>query len=313
MAGSGTRIVKKITKSCLMIWTVFWYLLKNQRVISVIPPVWILLNFTETHSERKKRQMETRKFRVVSFAALAVVAMAGGFPAGAAAGASGPEEGEGAAYRGSSACPDLAHTPLFRSKGLEYIHTMAYAEALHVVSGGKSQFAPPPVPPEWQTAATNWTIHLVTHEAGLAPQWLMGILWPRFSSEENPCDPRLLYKASLEYRARPGNGNTPVLFPYYAPMAARELEEMMRPLSGRVERIAGKITTAEQVGAAECSPQKVARAKELLGTARRATAEYHYDPVVIEPFYALADRAAEELLEERRMAAATGFRCFSNN
>jgi len=274
-------------------------------------PVWELLIFPETSPGRENRNM--RENGIVSFAALVFVAVASGSHAGAIALASGPGEENGVAYQGAYACPDLAHTPLFRSKGLEYVHTMAYAEALLVVAGGKSRFAPPPVPPEWQSAATNWTIHLLTHEAGLTPRGLMGVLWPRFSSEDNPCDPRLLHKASLEYRARTGNGNAPVLFPYYAPMAARELEEMLRPLSGRVDRIASKITTAEQVGAAECAPEKVARAKELLETARRATAEYHYDGVVIEPFYTLAEGAAEELMEERRMAAAGGFRCFSRN
>ncbi|GAB4233527.1 MAG: hypothetical protein OHK0028_09370 [Deltaproteobacteria bacterium] len=252
-----------------------------------------------------------KRHRLAIIAALTVVTFAGGVPS--VIHAFDPADGDGIAYQGSYACPDLGQTPLFRSKGLEYVHTMAYAEALLVVAGGRSRFAPPPVPSGWQSAASNWIVHLLTHEAGLTPQWLMGILWPRFSSEENPCDPRLLYKASLEYRARPGNGNAPVLFPYYAPMAAHELEEMLRPLSGRVDRVATKIATAEGVGASECSPDKVARAKELLETARRATAEYHYDRVVIEPFYTLAERAAEELMEERRMAAANGFRCYSSN
>ncbi|MBI5906301.1 MAG: hypothetical protein HZB86_12285 [Deltaproteobacteria bacterium] len=251
-----------------------------------------------------------KRIQFVLVVVLAAAAVSGGMRVAAVAGSA---EKEGTVYSGSFICPDLAHTELFRAKGLEYVHTMAFAEALLTVAGGRSTFAPPPVPQEWQAAASNWTVHLATHEAGLAPQWLMGTFWPRFSSEENACDPALLHKASLEYRAQPGNGEAAVLFPYYPGMAAHDLEEMIVPLSGRLDRVSSRIATAEQVGAKECVPGKVARAKELLETARRATAEYHYDGVVIEPFFARAESAAEELIEERRMAAAFGFSCYSKN
>jgi len=251
-----------------------------------------------------------RIFRVVPIVIASLVAVSGGMRAAAMAGSA---EGDGIVYSGSTICPDLAHTGLFRAKGLEYVHTMAFAEAMLAVAGGRSKFAPSPVPQEWQAAAANWTVHLATHEAGLAPQWLMGTIWPRFSSEENSCDPQLLHKASLEYRAQPGNGKAAVVFPYYPKMAAHDLEEMIAPLSARMDRASTKIATAEQVGARDCVPEKVARAKELLETARRATAEYHYDGLVIEPFFTRAENAAEELMEERRMAAASGFSCYSKN
>jgi hypothetical protein len=248
--------------------------------------------------------------RLMPFMIASLLAVSEGMPATAIAASA---EGDGAPYTGSFICPDLAHTELFRAKGLEYVHTMAFAEAMLAVAGGRSKFAPGPVPLEWQSAAANWTVHLATHEAGLAPQWLMGAIWPRFSSDENACDPQLLYKASLEYRAQPGNEKAAVLFPYYPKMAAHDLEEMIVPLSGRLDRVSSKIATAEQVGAKDCVPAKVARAKELLETARRATAEYHYDGIVIEPFFTRAENAAEELIEERRMAAASGLSCYSKN
>jgi hypothetical protein len=248
--------------------------------------------------------------RVAPIVIASLVAVSWGVPAAATAGSA---EGDGTVYSGSFICPDLAQTELFRAKGLEYVHTMAFAEAMLAVAGGRSKFAPSPVPQEWQAAAANWTVHLATHEAGLAPQWLMGTIWPRFSSEENSCDPQLLYKASLEYRAQPGNGGAAVVFPYYPKIAAYDLEEMIVPFSGRVDRVSSKIATAEQVGSRDCVPEKVARAKELLETARRATAEYHYDGLVIESFFARAENAAEELMEERRMAAASGFTCYSKN
>ncbi len=248
--------------------------------------------------------------RAISIVAASLVIVSGGMESAATAG---PAEGGGSVYGGSFICPDLAQTELFRAKGLEYIHTMAFAEALLAVAGGRSKHSSPPVPQEWQATAANWTVHLATHEAGLAPQWLMGTIWPRFSSEEGVCDPELLYKASLEYKGQPGNEGAAVIYPYYPKMAEHELEGMIAPLSGRVERISAKIVTAVSVGAMDCEPGKVAHAKELLETARRATAEYHYDTIVIEPFYTRAEAAAEELVEERRMAAASGFTCYTKN
>lgn len=246
-------------------------------------------------------------FRAGLIVIASAVAVSGGMQTTVMAGSA---EGDGIVYSGSSICPDLAHTGLFRAKGLEYVHTMAFAEAMLAVAGGRSKYAPTPVPQEWHAAAANWTMHLATHGAGLAPQWLMGI---RFSSEENSCDPQLLHKASLEYRAQPGNGGAAVIFPYYPPMAAHDLEGMIAPLSGRLDRVSSKIATAEQAGAKDCVPGKVAHAKELLETARGAAAEYHYDGVVIEPFFTRAENAAEELMEEGRMAASSGFICRSKN
>jgi len=252
--------------------------------------------------------MKIYRAGLIVFASL--VAVSGVMRAAAMAGSA---EGDGTVYGDSFICPDLGHTGLFREKGLEYVHTMAFAEAMLAVAAGRSKFAPAPVPQEWQAAAANWTVHLATHEAGLAPQRLMGTFWPRFSSEENVCDPRLLHKASLEYRAQPGNGNAAVVFPYYPPIAGYDLEVMILPISGRLDRILSKIATAERAGANDCVPGKVARAKELVETARRATAEYHYDGAVIGPFFTRAENAAEELMEERRMAAASGFICYSKN
>jgi len=248
--------------------------------------------------------------RLIPFMIASLLAVSEGVPATAIAASA---EGDGAPYTGSFICPDLAHTELFRAKGLEYVHTMAFAEAMLAVAGGRSKFAPTPVPQEWQAAAANWTVHLATHEAGLAPRWPMGTFWPRFSSEENSCDPQLLHKASLEYRTQPGNGNAAVVFPYYPKMAAYDLEVMIEPLSGRLDRVSSRIATAEHVGAKDCVPGMVAHAKELLETARRAATEYHYDGAVIEPFFSRAENAAEELTEERRMAAASGFICYSKN
>jgi hypothetical protein len=96
-------------------------------------------------------------------------------------------------------------------------------------------------------------------------------------------------------------------------MASHELEEMLRPLSLRIGRISSKIEAAERAGAKECSPGKVARAKKLLETARRSTAEYHYHGDLLGTFFAPAELAAEELMEERRFAVARGIKCFSTN
>jgi hypothetical protein len=248
--------------------------------------------------------------RVVLILTASLLAVSGAMRTAASAGS---EEKDGTAYGGSFLCPDLAHTELFRAKGLEYVHTMVFAEAMLAVAGGRSVFAAPPVPHEWQDAAANWSAHVAMHEAGLSPRLLGGAIQPRFSSEENSCEPELLYRASLEYRAQPGNGGAAVVFPYYPPIAAHDLEKMIATLSGRLDRISSKIASAMQAGATKCAPGKVADAKELLEIARRVPSEYHYDAIVVEPFFARAESAAEGLIEEKGRTAASGFVCFSKN
>lgn len=249
--------------------------------------------------------------RAVSIASLSLVLLSG--PNAATILAGGPELSGKTVPRGAFLCPDLARTELFRSKGLKYVHTLPFAEAISAVAGGKSSFAPPPVPAEWQDASSRWLMHLLTHEAGLLPDSLLLPLGEGFSSEEDPCDPQLLHKSSLEYRARSGNESTGVVYPYFVPIAAHELEKMILPHSVRAERIAATIEQAERMGAAECLPGLVGEAKTALDGARRVAAERHYDAVVLEPSFADAERLADALAEGRRVAAAQGVPCVGGN
>jgi len=210
-------------------------------------------------------------------------------------------------------CPDLASTDLFRSKGLQYVHTLAFAEAVAAVAGGTSPFAPQPVPKEWSSVAAQWYLHLVAHDAETPGAQMPPLRWEGFSADDAPCDPVLLHKASLEYRSIPGNGKAGVLFPYYVPIAAHELEEKILALARRGERIAAKIALAERMGAAQCSPGTVAKAKAGLEGANRIAANDHYSPEFSDPTYGAAERLADELTEGRRIAAALGITCYTGN
>jgi hypothetical protein len=245
--------------------------------------------------------------RIASIGFLSLLALSGIMAANAPAGESVPASK--GAPEAAFLCPDLARTGLFRSKGLGYLHTLEFAEAVSAVAGGRSSFAPPPVPEDWKDASSRWLMHLMTHEAGILPGSVLLPLGEGFSSEESPCDPQLLHKSSLEYRSRPGNGSAGVVYPYYVPMAAHELEKVILPHSVRAGRIAATIELAERMGAAACSPTLVEAAKEALDGARRAAAERHYDAVSLEPSFSDAERLADELSEGRRLAAAQGVPC----
>ena len=209
-------------------------------------------------------------------------------------------------------CPDLARTELFRSKGLEYVHTLEFAEAVATVARGNSPFAPKPVPAEWGTVAAQWYLHLAAHDAERSAGHLTPVQWKRFSADEEPCDPVLLHKASLEYRATHGNAKAGVVYPYYAPMGAAELQETIGRLDDLSEHVASKIELAERMGASQCSPRDVARAVEALGNAQRIAAAHHFDPDYAERPFLVAERLADDLLESRRTATALGFVCVSS-
>ncbi|MFA6147821.1 MAG: hypothetical protein WC899_06410 [bacterium] len=208
-------------------------------------------------------------------------------------------------------CPDLAITDLFRSKKLEYVHTLEFAEAMATVARGESPFAPQPVPNEWNSMVAQWYLHLFTADAAAAAGDPPSQPRMRFSAEEEPCDPALIHKASLEYRATHGNGKVSVVYPYYVPMGASELQEKIGRIDGLSERVASKIGLAERTGASKCSPGDIARAEKALELALRTAAAHHYDPDFAKPPFLEAERLADDLVENRRIANAMGFVCVS--
>jgi hypothetical protein len=78
------------------------------------------------------------------------------------------------------------------------------------------------------------------------------------------------------------------------------------------EKIATMIVKAEQLGARECSPRELARAKVLLEHAVHEREEGFYPPSWSGTKLAEVERMAHELLEKRIMAQKSGFpfRCY---
>ncbi|HWS15729.1 MAG TPA: hypothetical protein VN450_05995 [Candidatus Methylomirabilis sp.] len=228
-----------------------------------------------------------------------------------AAGEPGPGAGGGPPpTQHTFVCPDLASTELFRSKGLGYVHTLEFAEAVATVARGASPFAPQPVPPEWNSVAGQWYLHLAAHDAEASAGHPPPVQWKRFSADEEPCDPVLLHKASLEYRAR--HGNAGVVYPYFVKIGAVELEERVGHIDDLSDRVASKIGMAERMGALQCSPSDVARAEKALESALRIAAAHHYDPDYAERPFLAAERLADDLVESRRFATSRGLVCFSS-
>ncbi len=86
--------------------------------------------------------------------------------------------------------------------------------------------------------------------------------------------------------------------------------------TGSAERgawIASKIAEAERLGAAECSPRQLAKAKVALEHVMHEVGEGYYSDAWLEPNFVAADTVADELLAERRLAASLGgrFKCVS--
>lgn len=81
----------------------------------------------------------------------------------------------------------------------------------------------------------------------------------------------------------------------------------------RTGMVALKIIEAEQLGAKECAPRTLAKAKVALDHVLHEVEEGYYHPAWLEPDIAAAEKAAEELLAERKFAATLGtrFRCVS--
>lgn len=80
-------------------------------------------------------------------------------------------------------------------------------------------------------------------------------------------------------------------------------------LDARADRIAIQIERAEQMGARECAPKELARAKVLLEHARHEMAEGHYPPAWTMRELAVAERVASAMLRGRILAQRSRFQC----
>lgn len=81
----------------------------------------------------------------------------------------------------------------------------------------------------------------------------------------------------------------------------------------RTGMIASRIIEAEQLGAKLCAPKTLAKVKVALEHVTHELEEGYYPPSWLAPDIAAVEKAAEELLAERKYAATLGtrFRCVS--
>lgn len=82
----------------------------------------------------------------------------------------------------------------------------------------------------------------------------------------------------------------------------------------RTGMIESKITEAEHLGAKGCAPRTLAKVKVALDHVIHEVEEGYYPPSWLDPDLAEVEKAAEELLAERKFAATLGtrFRCVSS-
>jgi len=87
--------------------------------------------------------------------------------------------------------------------------------------------------------------------------------------------------------------------------------QVRKSFDDRTGEISAKIAEAERLGARNCAPRELARAKVELERVRHEIREPHYPTDWLHLEFDKAEKAANEVLEKRRMAASLGnrFRC----
>lgn len=81
-------------------------------------------------------------------------------------------------------------------------------------------------------------------------------------------------------------------------------------LAIRADRIAVQIERAEQMGARECAPRELARAKVLLEHALHEMKEGHYPGAWTSKEFDEAEKVAGEMIRGRILAQKSGFQCY---
>lgn len=87
--------------------------------------------------------------------------------------------------------------------------------------------------------------------------------------------------------------------------------QVRKSFNDRTGEISAKIAEAERLGARDCAPRELARVKVELEHVRHEIKETHYPIDWMHFELDKAEKAANELLEKRRLAASLGgrFRC----
>ncbi|MHB1012277.1 MAG: hypothetical protein ACYC37_05155, partial [Desulfobacteria bacterium] len=228
---------------------------------------------------------------------------------------------------GFSLCPAIAETAQVRNKGIDYMRTREFAEAVSAVANGTSSFAPMRLPAEWKTVASLWGSSVASNGMPRITVMPVGsgsgkhrvvLLSPsgapldprRVGLEEPSCNSDLLFRASLEYRFRQGQEDAPLLYPHLVRKAASGIEKRIIAKMDSAERsakraddIAARILKAEKSGAADCQPQELARAKAELAVAVGGISDLEFDPGMTEAVLAQAERTSAELPASDRYAA----------
>ena len=243
--------------------------------------------------------------------------------------------GNGSAIQpgGVSLCPTIAETAQVQNKGIDYVRTREFAEAVGAVANGTSSFAPMRVPAEWKDAANLWgssvtsngmpRIAVMPGEAGPGTHRVV-LLSPsgapidpkRIGLEERSCNSDLLFRASLEYRFRKGQEDAPLLYPHLVRKAASGIEKRIIAKMDSAERnakradvIAARIHQAEKGEAGECQPRELARAKAEFAVALNGISDLEFDPGVTEAVLARAEALSGNLITSPRYAASHGIQC----
>ena len=235
---------------------------------------------------------------------------------------------------GFSFCPTIAETAQVRNKGIDYIRTREFAEAVTAVANGTSSFAPMRVPAEWKSAANLWRSSVASNgipkiaviQGGAGPgKHQVVLLSPsgasidptRIGLEERSCNSDLLFRASLEYRFRKGQEDAPLLYPHLVRKAASGIEKRITAKidaavrsAKRADEIAARILQAEKGKAGECRPQELARAKAELAVAVGGLSDLTVDAGLTETVLASAENASVDLLmSDGRFASVDASYC----
>lgn len=236
---------------------------------------------------------------------------------------------------GFSLCPTIAETALVRGKGIDYLRTREFAEAVSAVANGTSTFAPMKVPTEWKGAANLWGSSVISNEkprivvmpgdagpgrrrvALISPSGAL-IDPTRVGLDERSCNSDLMFRASLEYRFRQGQEDAPLLYPHLVRKAASGIgERVMAKMDSaarsakRADDIAARILEARKAGVEACQQQDFAWAKAELAVAHFVITDFDSDPDATEAVLARAEPLAGSLLAAPRYAASNGIQCIS--
>lgn len=197
-------------------------------------------------------------------------------------------------------CADIVRAGILPPEQAGYLRSPEFAESMESVASGTSPYTPGILPAEWTEEASTWRDQMNDRSVFLSKEMTEERLT---AARTGLCPSNLIFRASLDFRAKVGRPDMKPVYPYQVREASLELARRFERFAQRTRRIESSILEAERMGARDCSPSELSNAWAALKIAGYQAAENGFDVGKTAEAFANAEDAVAIVFAKRQVAS----------